>query len=707
MKWNRVCFIAVFALIEIVFVVSSVCWAVPGMIQYQGRIADPVSGSSVEVNSLPMVFRIYDMAAGGEALWEEPHTVLLNHGIYNVILGSTNAISPSILMNDDLWLEVLINGEGLTPRQKISSVIFSIKSGDAETLDGLDSTEFIVTTGGTMTGSLALPDNGLTIGTQQLVVSGGAVGIGTASPQDKLEVSGGMTSFDSGPENSITGFRIRENGNLRWSMLYRTWQGDNLHIYDEIRNDSSMTFQSGTGRVGVGITEPESRLHVAGGQWDVGGTEGDFKIGNSTHRLKIGVAQTGGGAGDVRIRAQGGTNRLFLGGGGGDDLTVQNGNVGIGTTTPGTKLDVVGDVRVAGSGSGFVFPDGTKQTTAVTSAGFGLPLNESSTSTDTVLFSIQNVNGYGGIEGKVLNQSSTQTGYGVKGNAYCPYGDAYGVYGSATGASNKTSYGIYGEVGTILPGQQINGYGVFGKNTYRNSSGFLGGDSAGVQGLYKASDPYSNYGQMGTPNYGVYGYHLSGNKGYIGSQEYAVYADSLNGTALYCIARGTGDTAIHAVAIGGGFAGVFEGALRITGGSDLSEPFDITASINGEKPLPGMVMSIDAEKAGNLVISTSAYDRKVAGIISGAGGINPGMVMGQEGTIADGANPVALSGRVYCLADAGFGAIQPGDMLTSSDTSGHAMRVNDFAKAQGAVIGKAMTKLETGKGLVLVLVSLQ
>ena len=68
---------------------------------------------------------------------------------------------------------------------------------------------------------------------------------------------------------------------------------------------------------------------------------------------------------------------------------------------------------------------------------------------------------------------------------------------------------------------------------------------------------------------------------------------------------------------------------------------------------------------------------------------------------------MALSGRVYVQADAAFGAIQPGDLLTTSDTPGHAMKVADYAKAQGAILGKAMSGLKEGKGLVLVLVTLQ
>ena len=147
--------------------------------------------------------------------------------------------------------------------------------------------------------------------------------------------------------------------------------------------------------------------------------------------------------------------------------------------------------------------------------------------------------------------------------------------------------------------------------------------------------------------------------------------------------------------------------LEITGGSDLSEQFDVRSDEKGILPLPGMVVIIAPDNSGELLVSSQSYDRKVAGIISGAGGIRPGMIMGQKGSIADGANPIALTGRVYCLADASYGSIQPGDLLTTSDTPGHAMKVTDYPKAQGAIIGKAMTSLQNGQGQVLVLVTLQ
>ncbi len=149
---------------------------------------------------------------------------------------------------------------------------------------------------------------------------------------------------------------------------------------------------------------------------------------------------------------------------------------------------------------------------------------------------------------------------------------------------------------------------------------------------------------------------------------------------------------------------VITSELEITGGADIAEPFVITTSDNLQ---PGMVLSIDPKNPGKLKISDKAYDRCVAGIVSGARDIQPGLILRQKGTITDGQHLVALTGRVYCLVDATENPINPGDLLTTSNTAGYAMKVMDGNLSQGAIIGKAMTALENSKGLVLVLVSLQ
>ena len=143
-------------------------------------------------------------------------------------------------------------------------------------------------------------------------------------------------------------------------------------------------------------------------------------------------------------------------------------------------------------------------------------------------------------------------------------------------------------------------------------------------------------------------------------------------------------------------------SLTIRGGADVAEPFELSDTGIAK----GSVVVIDEEQTGKLKLSTRAYDTQVAGIVSGANGINPGISLYQQGALEGGQN-VALSGRVYVRADASGGAIKPGDLLTTSATPGHAMKVSDHTRSQGAILGKAMSALKDGQGLVLVLVTLQ
>ncbi len=141
--------------------------------------------------------------------------------------------------------------------------------------------------------------------------------------------------------------------------------------------------------------------------------------------------------------------------------------------------------------------------------------------------------------------------------------------------------------------------------------------------------------------------------------------------------------------------------LEITG-ADLAEKFPASESLE-----PGTVVAIDRLHAGKLCMGRGAYNGCVAGVVSGANNFSVGAVLGNLPGHED-APAIALSGRVYVKCDASTGSIEPGDLLTTSDTPGHAMKATDRARSHGAVIGKAMERLDAGeRGLILVLVNLQ
>lgn len=140
--------------------------------------------------------------------------------------------------------------------------------------------------------------------------------------------------------------------------------------------------------------------------------------------------------------------------------------------------------------------------------------------------------------------------------------------------------------------------------------------------------------------------------------------------------------------------------VEITG-ADLAEKFPVS-----EETTPGTVMEIDPQNAGKLRIARGAYNRRVAGIVSGANNLPAGAILGNLPGHED-APPIALSGRVWVKCNNAGGGIELGDLLTTSEQAGTAMKVNDFSRAQGSIIGKAMTSLSDAEGFVLVLVSLQ
>jgi hypothetical protein len=136
-------------------------------------------------------------------------------------------------------------------------------------------------------------------------------------------------------------------------------------------------------------------------------------------------------------------------------------------------------------------------------------------------------------------------------------------------------------------------------------------------------------------------------------------------------------------------------------GADCAEDFAILGDNFVEA---GTVMVID--QCGALKPSYTGYDKRVAGVISGAGDLKPGITLDKQSGTSN-RLPLALVGKVYCKVDAGFAPVAVGDLLTTSPTKGHAMKASDRKKAFGAVIGKALRELKGGQGLIPILVALQ
>jgi hypothetical protein len=356
------------------------------------------------------------------------------------------------------------------------------------------------------------------------------------------------------------------------------------------------------------------------------------------------------------------------------------------------------------------------------------PDTSRTTSTNPILL-VSNLGNGDGINGRsvdgkgIVGRSDNEHGIvgwtgsgsmsGVKGHSTSGMGvegrsdSHHGVYGN-TDSENANSAGVYGNNNGTGPGVWGNGVSL-GVNGFSTSGIGVKGSSShndGIKGITSAS---SKSGVFGTSQngIGVTGWS-DGNNGV-----YAVTTSTnVSHAAIYARNDGEGP-GVYAECGSDGTSAIFKGNVKVrsstTGnliielgeGLDYAEGFEVT---NAAEINPGSVLVIDPDKPGHLTLSQKSYDNKVAGIAAGARGLGSGVRLGVDQFDCD----VALAGRVYCNVDATYGAVVPGDLLTTSPTSGYAMIVKDHAKAQGAILGKAMEALALGeKGQILVLVTLQ
>ena len=324
---------------------------------------------------------------------------------------------------------------------------------------------------------------------------------------------------------------------------------------------------------------------------------------------------------------------------------------------------------------------------------------------------------WNGVYGHSINQAAVA---GISENFVGVWGESHskgqpGVLGLSTDWN-----GVYGKSTNqaAVVGVSENFVGVWGESHSKGQAGVLG-LSTDWNGVYGHSINQAAVAGISENFVGVWGEsHSKGQAGVLGlsTDWQGVYGKSTNqvGVVGESVAFdgvwGMSHSPAHAGVSGhndkGGLAGYFEGNVTVTGdislpGADCAEQFDIAVAETIE---PGNVVVIDRE--GALRRSQDAYDKKVAGVISGAGEYRPGLVLDRQES-KENRVPVALVGKVYCKVDAQYSPIDVGDLLTSSPTPGHAMKAIDPVRAFGSVIGKALRPLAEGQGLIPVLVALQ
>jgi hypothetical protein len=161
------------------------------------------------------------------------------------------------------------------------------------------------------------------------------------------------------------------------------------------------------------------------------------------------------------------------------------------------------------------------------------------------------------------------------------------------------------------------------------------------------------------------------------------------------------------------------GNLKVTGTGNIDASGTITAFnivakyqdvaewVESSQTLPaGTVVVLDQTKSNQVVASSLPYDTRVAGVISE----QPGIALGESG---ENKVLVATTGRVRVNVDATKGTIHIGDLMVTSDLPGVAMKSEPIKVGgrlmhmPGTLIGKALEPLEKGSAKILVLLSLQ
>jgi hypothetical protein len=331
----------------------------------------------------------------------------------------------------------------------------------------------------------------------------------------------------------------------------------------------------------------------------------------------------------------------------------KGGFLGLGTTAPAYKLDVVGSIR--SSAGGFVFPDGTILTTANPTVTSGI---------------------------NQITQSNNSVGIGTT---------APGAKLDVEGGGIISNGAIYLNSGSVNTG-----------NTSFILSNSLGGETYAIT--------------AGIPNVTQTGFSINELAGYT----YGAGIQTIS-TPIFTINNGS-------IGIGTTTPGAkleVDGTLKLTGnsgasitfadgttqstaytgvvcGGDYAESVDVTG--DRTKYEPGDVLVIDPSAPGRFLKSNQPYSRLVTGIYS----TKPGTVGRRQSTSKSPDEvPMAMMGIVPTKVTAENGPIKIGDLLVASSTLGRAMKGTEDSKMLGAVIGKALGNLDSGTGVIEVVVTLQ
>ena len=292
------------------------------LFSYQGYLED--SGGNPVTGSVPMTFKFYDVPSGGTACWTETHSAVdVQEGIFNVLLGQITAMDTNCLTGD-VYLELVVDGETLAPREVMASAFYTPESGsltaDARTrgnmtIPGLltihqgwgDWLRLEQDAGGYWIIHNPQSQDRLLVGHQDssgnylwnylTIMENGNVGIGTTTPDHRLEVQGGNIEIQNDDADNY--IRFHDPGNRWYTMGIRQSDGKFYINYGgSLGETTDGIIINSNGNVGIGTTNPDSRLTVSGGGMTVNNdTNGTNLLINNARD----VDNTNGAKGGLRL----------------------------------------------------------------------------------------------------------------------------------------------------------------------------------------------------------------------------------------------------------------------------------------------------------------------------------------------------------------------------------------------------------------------
>jgi hypothetical protein len=711
---------------------------VPRQLRFGGTVKS--ADGTPRTGMVGVMFSLYSEQQGSTALWTELQNVQLDaNGQYSVLLGSQHAEGvPADLFttNEARWLGIQVEAEPEQARVLLVSVPYALKAGDAETLGGKPLSAFLLnpnaTENGAPTGTATTTQaassgvqtysvntstsggtanivakwiDASTLGNSAIFESGGFVGIGTTSPATLLHIA-----VDANFRSDVGAAMMIGSSTTPAKRLMFGYDTTSDAGYIQATQAGvdvkPLLFNPGGGFVGLGTSTPQAIMHVAQDSSYTSDLASAIIVSNKTNtnkRMMFGY-DASIDASYIQSTFSGVDVRSLL-------FNPSGGNVGIGTTVAGQKLTVAGVIQ--STTGGFRFPDGSTMTSATNNTA---PTSYTSSTTDQVLHATQNGAGAGsltiatlpsavrgdasastGFISGVLGSSASPSGFGVFGENTASSGNAIGTFGVST--TSTTGTGVWGEA-EATTGDAVGVYGKSFSTTGTGIFGYANATSGDAVGVYGRSDSILGTGAWGNSTatsgvtFGVYG-SVASASGTAGVFDNAAAGDLLLGRQ--------GITHLNVFRVDSTGKGFFNGGTQ-TGGADFAESVEVLGKVAQYEA--GDVMAIDPAGKRRLALTNESYSTRVAGIYS----TKPGVLAsphGMDDPKFAGEIPLALVGIVPCKVSAENGPIKAGDLLVSASIPGYAMKGTDRTKMAGAVVGKALDNLDSGTGVIQVLVSLQ